>query len=424
MAQAGTDEYTTALGNLMAVFPDIAPESLEVVLQMQGGHVEKAAQCIYDLLQQQEMVTDEEDDTSSGPTSYVTMKDAGLPPAIRRVVRQSPWFARLPFIAADAKLNEVVPHLQKSYAGEFHCALSFDPHFLAQLMRFGYLTMAERLGPDLYVLLPKMHSKRCLLQFSDVHVEKNVRKRCKNFTISTDAAFERVLEGCIKQHGEAWLYKPLREAFTRIHHSGGMLGVTMNSFELWDGDELVAGEFGSTVGGCYTALSGFKLSKYASSGTIQMCATAEILRQAGCVFWDLGMELPYKLRLGAKSIEREVFLEQFVQCREMATVDFGPYQTKTNCAHYLQRPQTPHAVPEVQMVQMEDSQAPQELSKSQKKKLAKQEKLRKRKLQRLALAEGKDGFEEGVPIESGTIHGANQVLDDAPTIEMTAPPAS
>jgi len=385
---------------LAVIFPQVDPEVLDTVLKMVGGQVETAAQFIFDLMQQNTVSTgdDNADDETGEKPPYLIMRNAQLPPEIQRVVRQSSWFAQLPFISNTDDLEVLLPELQRSYRGEFHCALSFDPEFVAKLIRHGYLTMAEHVGRDQYVLLPKMHTSRCLLQWKDVKVERNVQKRCKQYSISMDTCFEQVLQGCVKQHGEAWLYKPLREVFTYLHHHGPLLGVGLHSFELWDGDVLVAGELGTAVGGCYTALSGFMTKAYPSSGTVQLCASAKILECAGFAFWDLGMEIPYKLQLGAKSVEKEHFLQELhaVVPREYSTenpegIDLSPYKVKTPAAVYL-RPDSSPADPPGELMQecesasltdMDQSVAKstvEPLSKNQQKKIAKAQKRKERKL--------------------------------------------
>jgi Leu/Phe-tRNA-protein transferase len=152
-------------------------------------------------------------------------------------------------------------------------------------------------GPAPHILLPKMHQDRCVLALADLHVKRSVRKRAKRFRVSSGACFDRVLQGCLAQHGENWLYPPIVELFQRLFCSGGAGGVRMHSFEVWDEDgALVAGEVGYSVGGCYTSASGF--STVDNAGSVQCVATALLLEQAGASFWDLGMALPYKLAMG------------------------------------------------------------------------------------------------------------------------------
>ncbi|CBZ52446.1 conserved hypothetical protein [Neospora caninum Liverpool] len=70
----------------------------------------------------------------------------------------------------------------------------------------------------LYILLPKLHQERCCLLLDQMmpHISRNTRKRAKRFCFSIDRDFDGVLEGCVKQHGEGWLYPPVREALREL----------------------------------------------------------------------------------------------------------------------------------------------------------------------------------------------------------------
>lgn len=74
----------------------------------------------------------------------------------------------------------------------------------------------------------------------------------------------------------------------------------------------------SLVPGCYTSLSGFFTVD--SAGSVQCVAAARLLQQAGAAFWDLGMALDYKLRMGAKCVPRADFLSELAVQREQPAI--------------------------------------------------------------------------------------------------------
>ncbi|GHV92799.1 hypothetical protein AGMMS50268_33020 [Spirochaetia bacterium] len=84
-------------------------------------------------------------------------------------------------------------------------------------------------------------------------------------------------------------------------------GVQPVSFGLYREERLAAGEFGVVAGKVYTSYSGYYDED--SAGTVQLILTGRYLRDAGFAFWDLGMPLEYKTRLGARSVDRENFLK-------------------------------------------------------------------------------------------------------------------
>ncbi len=207
------------------------------------------------------------------------------------------------FIRTEEELPAVKSILDRT-GEEFCFALIFDPQFISSVCYLGFFPMALEVNGQ-SLLLIKLHEERCILDFKNLHVPRNVKKRSSRFELSVDQAFEQCVASIDAQHGNSWFHPPLANAFTQMFHTK-QYPTRLHSFELWEENELVAGEIGFVVGAAYASLSGFYHKS--SAGTIQLCATGKLLEQNGFAYWDLGMEMPYKLDLGASSLEREVFL--------------------------------------------------------------------------------------------------------------------
>lgn len=279
--------------------------------------------------------------SSSSSSSSIAVKDVPMEVDPEELVRRSPWLQHIPYLQPGyiPKLKGIVEQLARSYDGDFCWASSFRPDFIAALMSHGFLTMATDTGnfrkdAGLAVMLPKLHQERCVLRFADMRVQRGTRKKAKHFKLTTNTAFDGVVTGLREQHGpECWFYAPLVQALRTILENPGdydqwetcvssdstlspvavRVPVRVHSFEIWDAvtGDLAAGEIGCSVGSVYTSMSGF--SRASSAGSVQMAATAALLVRRGCTLWDLGMELKYKIEMGAKSIPRRKFLDAIAE---------------------------------------------------------------------------------------------------------------
>ena len=238
------------------------------------------------------------------------------------------YFRRaFPVIKTMAALNFVVPLMDRIYS-EFCCAFTFHPKLVSHLCQLGFFPMAFKIG-NRNVLLIKLHRQRCALQFNNLHIPKRVKKRSKAYRLTIDKAFSECIRAINDQHQDSWLYPDLVTVFEEMHQSESY-PTKLHSFELWEGNELVAGEIGFAVGRCYSSLSGFYRKN--STGTIQMCATARLLQKSGFLFWDLGMEMEYKMALGAQLFRRDHFLKGFYKARKQ-TADFK--ETSINVGYLI-----------------------------------------------------------------------------------------
>ncbi len=91
----------------------------------------------------------------------------------------------------------------------------------------------------------------------------------------------------------------------------------VHTFELRSRDgELLAGEAGCVGGGGYTSFTGY--STESGTGTAQLALTGQLLERLGFAFWDLGQDIAYKLKLGARLIPRKEFVARVAAARDAA----------------------------------------------------------------------------------------------------------
>ncbi len=93
-------------------------------------------------------------------------------------------------------------------------------------------------------------------------------------------SFAEVLRRCGPARGEStWLSEKLIEAYLGLHERG-----VSHSIEVWEGDELVAGAFGSIIGGVFCGDSAFRTRDYgAKLAILDLC---QRLMEAGVVLVD------------------------------------------------------------------------------------------------------------------------------------------
>jgi hypothetical protein len=96
------------------------------------------------------------------------------------ITTQSARMKRMPYIEdSDHLQRHIAAGITKTLTQDFTWSLSFRPKFYADLMYEGFLSIASELSDDgLLVLMPKLHSERCALQWPDLHVSSKAKKRC------------------------------------------------------------------------------------------------------------------------------------------------------------------------------------------------------------------------------------------------------
>lgn len=149
--------------------------------------------------------------------------------------------------------------------------------------------------------------ERAVLEFDRLHVPKTLRQARRrtlwSFTIDRD--FEAVMAGCAaaRRPGQrgTWITAAMRAGYAALHREGGA-----HSVEVWEGERLVGGLYGVDAGGVFTGESMFHLEPNASK--LALFHLIDHLAGRGATWIDIQQLTPHFALLGARVVEREVFL--------------------------------------------------------------------------------------------------------------------
>lgn len=203
----------------------------------------------------------------------------------------------------------------------------FDENIIRQALVYGYypMSMEKRITSGVefdtynelisfpykytvarYFMTIRHHEEKMIIDFNDFKYPKKAhkwsRQKFGEYTLTFNKNFRLCAQTLAKQYaGNTWVVEPLINAFENINKNPDN-EISIDSVELWHGNELVAGELGFITHNAYASLCGFHTED--NSGTIQMAALGEYLKANGFAYWDLGMEMDYKYVYGAKLLNR------------------------------------------------------------------------------------------------------------------------
>ncbi len=159
---------------------------------------------------------------------------------------------------------------------------------------------------------------RLVLDPRHIVISKSLARtiRKKPFRITLDTAFEDIITRCARamrpgQPG-TWIMPAMRSAYIELHKAG-----FAHSVEAWQGDRLVGGLYGVSLGGAFFGESMFAGQRDASK--ICLAYLAALLRTWDFDCIDCQVTSGHLLRLGAVEMPRTRFLEilhRAVQARD------------------------------------------------------------------------------------------------------------
>lgn len=145
---------------------------------------------------------------------------------------------------------------------------------------------------------------RGVIPLGGLVVHRSLRRSCRRYEVSFDAAFEEVIAACANSRRPGrWIDKHLQHAYTVLAKLGWA-----HSVEVWGpGGELAGGLYGVAIGGLFAGESMFHYQRDASK--VALVALMEELCAGGAGLLDVQWVTPHLARLGAVEVSRERYHE-------------------------------------------------------------------------------------------------------------------
>ncbi len=169
---------------------------------------------------------------------------------------------------------------------------------------------------------------RFVLVPSHAHVPRSLRKRMRKcpYRITTDTAFGEVIRACglVPRAGQdgTWVTPDLVKGYEQLFE----LGIA-HSIEAWDGENLVGGLYGVSMGATFFGESMFAIAPDASK--LAFATLLGNLVKWEFVMVDCQVYTDHLDRFGAEHWPREVFLEVLEKCHQVPTKK-GPWKFDLN----------------------------------------------------------------------------------------------
>ena len=143
---------------------------------------------------------------------------------------------------------------------------------------------------------------------AEIHVSHSMRTlmRKELYRITVNEAFPKVIHACGIANGRdkmqgAWLGPDIVKAYNELHRLGYALSV-----EVWQGDELVGGLYGVTMGRAFIGESMFSLVPNGSK--LALIHLAQAMEAKGGSIIDCQLYTPHLKSMGAKFISYNEYL--------------------------------------------------------------------------------------------------------------------
>ncbi|HVV61271.1 MAG TPA: leucyl/phenylalanyl-tRNA--protein transferase [Pseudolabrys sp.] len=181
--------------------------------------------------------------------------------------------------------------------------VEITPEVLLKAYACGIFPMAENADdPALYWIEPE---RRGIIPLDTFHVPARLARtvRTTRFTVLVDRDFDAVIDGCAEPtHGRArtWINERIRTLYCRLHRRGHC-----HSVEVYDGENLVGGLYGVSLGAVFFGESMFHRARDASK--IALVHLIARLKAGGYKLLDTQFVTDHLKTFGAVEVSRRQY---------------------------------------------------------------------------------------------------------------------
>lgn len=147
---------------------------------------------------------------------------------------------------------------------------------------------------------------RGVLPLDGLRVTRSLRRSCRRFEITVDAAFGDVIRACADpRRPSGWISADVEAAYLRLHALGWA-----HSVEAWsvDDGQLAGGLYGVAIGGLFAGESMFHRVTDASKAAL--VALVDLLAHGGTTLLDVQWRTDHLATLGVEEIPRSEYLRR------------------------------------------------------------------------------------------------------------------
>ncbi|MBY5814428.1 leucyl/phenylalanyl-tRNA--protein transferase [Rhizobium leguminosarum] len=185
-------------------------------------------------------------------------------------------------------------------AGSRRKSPGITPDILLRAYSIGLFPMAESADdPEIFWVEPEL---RGVLPLDHFHVSKSLAKavRKKPFEIRFDHAFDQVIAACAEETSgrpSTWINRTIRSLYSTLFDMGHA-----HTVEAWEGDELVGGLYGVSLGSAFFGESMF--SRRTDASKICLVHLVDRLRERGFTLLDTQFTTEHLKTFGAIDVPK------------------------------------------------------------------------------------------------------------------------